>query len=76
MKPPIGKALTALQSPVIFYLWSSGILRFIQRKRLRHREGMNVTSGHRDCERKNGNKYFSSPKCPNKSQVPVGWKCL
>ena len=63
MKPQIGEALTAPQSPVIFYLRLSGILSLTQRKPLRHRAGMSMTLGHTACERKNNNST-SVPRTP------------
>ena len=76
MKPQIGEALTALQSPVIFNLRLSGILSLTQRKPLRHREGMNMTLGHTACEKKNSS--TSVPRIPpaNPRSLWVGNKSL
>ena len=63
MKPHIGEALTALQSPVIFHLQLSGILSLTQRKPLRHGEGMRMTLGHTARERKS-DKSASVPRIP------------
>lgn len=77
MKPQIGEALTALQSPVIFHLWLSGILSLTQRKPLRDGEGTSMTLGHTAREMKS-DKSTSVPRIPPASprSLLVGNKSL
>ena len=79
MKPQIGEALTAPQSPVIFYLRLSGILSLTQRKPLRHRAGMSMTLGHTACERPSWDRNLRSPAlstalaAPSQKSLSSGW---
>ena len=72
MKLQKSKAFTALQSPVLFSLWSPDILRLTQRKRLRHREVRRVTMSHTDCSRKKDPWNFSSPNAPANPSFLLG----